>query len=101
MYCLAKRIVSRKVLRDVDNALADDGGVAVLVRTVDRIASITLAATTYEARRRIRGNPLLSHESRKILAPPAQHLLINVQSPPLFALGLHDQVHMRVLLVGM
>jgi hypothetical protein len=39
--------------------------------------------------------------SRTKSSPPAQHLLINVQSPPLFAVCLHNQVNMRVLLIGM
>ena len=46
-------------------------------------------------------NTLLAHQPREVLAPFAQALLVDVQPPAELVLGLHDQMHVRVLLVGM
>src|SRR5579871_5767211 len=72
-----------------------------MLSAIDCVSRLPLAPTAHDARRSVRGYPLLSHELREILAPPAQHFLIDVQSAPLLALGLHDQVNVRVLLIGM
>ena len=98
------RIVERARLPQVlchgRNAFTNDGRTAMLLRAVDGIVGLHLASTTREARCSVCSNALLSHQPREVLAPSAQHLLINVQTAPLFALSLHDKVNVRVLLIG-
>jgi hypothetical protein len=43
---------------------------------------------------------LFAHQPRKVLAPISQELLVDMQPPADLVLGLHDQMHVRVLLVG-
>jgi hypothetical protein len=38
------------------------------------------------------------HHPREVLPPLAEHRLVDVESPPVDALGLDDRVHVRVLL---
>jgi hypothetical protein len=45
-------------------------------------------------------NPLFAHQLREVLAPISQELLVDMEPPAEVALGLDDQMHVRVLLVG-
>jgi hypothetical protein len=81
------------------NAFTNDCRATMLLRAADGVTGLTLVSPTRQAWSGVRGNPLFSHEPREILTPPTQHSLIEVQTAPLFALGLHDQVNVRVLLI--
>jgi hypothetical protein len=43
---------------------------------------------------------VFAHQPREVLAPNSQELLVDVQPPAAHSLGLHDEVHVRVLLIG-
>src|SRR6185437_8161963 len=51
--------------------------------------------------RRIRGDALVPHHPRKILAPFAQRGLVDVEPRRIEAIGLHHQVHVRMSLMSM
>ena len=45
-------------------------------------------------------NALFAHQAREVLAPISQELLVDVQPPAELTLGLDDQMHVRLLLMG-
>jgi hypothetical protein len=65
-----------------------------------RITRFALISATCEAGRRIRDDAPLTHRLGEILAPMAQHVLINMQPAAVLAFGFDDHVDMGVFLVG-
>ncbi len=50
-------------------------------------------------RRGVGRDTLFAYQLREVLAPISKELLVDVQPPTELVLGLHDQMHVRVLLV--
>jgi hypothetical protein len=75
-------------------------GLSVSPRFENLVPGLCLVFASNGPRRRVSRNTLFAHQLREVLAPISQELLVDVQPPAELALGLHYQVHVRVLLVG-
>src|SRR6185437_14482868 len=60
----------------------------------------SLRLTSYEPWCGVCGDPLFAHHPCEVLPPLPQHRFVDMQPPaPVLALGLHDEMYMRVLLM--
>ena len=64
------------------------------------VARLAFVLTAHVARRRVRGNSLLSQVSREVLASAAARFLVDAEPLAVFVLGFGDHVDVRVLLVA-
>src|ERR1700722_18964998 len=86
---------------DAIDPLACRGGIAALPGAVDRVAEGLLSLSAGGTRGRIGRDPLVPHHLSKVLPPLPQHRLVDMKaSLAVLALGLDDQVHMRVVLMS-
>lgn len=80
--------------------LAEGAGVAMVPGAEEPFVPLSLIPAADDARRRVGGNPLLSHHAGEVLAPFPEHRLVDIQALSVVALGLHDEMDMGVSLVG-
>jgi hypothetical protein len=90
-----------EIHNDRFHTLKYDAGSATALRTEEFVGVLALGLSTEEPTCGVGGDSLVAHQLSEVLPPDLQHGFVDVQSFAEFVLGLHDQVHVRVLLIGM